>query len=139
MILAARRVEALTSVADACKAAHKESGVQAGGKFAVVQLDVSDRKQVASFVDKIPEDLRKVDVLGMIRFIETLKKYLNICVTVNNAGFVLGVEKIGDISEDDMESMFRTNVFGLISVTQQFVKGEAICHTSRHSCYKSDF
>lgn len=48
---------------------------------------------------------------------------MTICVSVNNAGFVLGVEKIGDISEDDMEAMFRTNVFGLIAVTQLFIKG----------------
>ena len=73
MILAARRVDALTAVAEACKAAHKESGVQAGGKFAVVQLDISDRKQIASFVEKIPEDLRKVDILGMFRTIEPLR------------------------------------------------------------------
>ena len=79
MILAARRVDALTAVAEACKAAHKESGVQAGGKFAVVQLDVSDRKQIASFVEKIPEDLRKVDILGMFRTIEPLRWYLTIC------------------------------------------------------------
>ncbi|CAL1704784.1 unnamed protein product [Somion occarium] len=104
VILTARRVEALNEVAEACKVAHKESGLQQGGKFAVVQLDVADRKQVSSLLEKIPDELRKVDVL------------------VNNAGFVLGTEKIGDISEDDMENMFRVNVFGLISVTQLFIK-----------------
>ena len=64
IILAARRVEALKSVAEACAAAHKESGLQQGGKFATVQLDVGDRKQIASFLDKVPEELRKIDVLG---------------------------------------------------------------------------
>jgi len=43
---------------------------------------------------------------------------------VNNAGFVLGVEKIGDISEADIDAMFATNVFGLISMTQLLVKGD---------------
>lgn len=44
---------------------------------------------------------------------------------VNNAGFVLGVEKIGDIADADVEAMFATNVFGLISVTQLLVKRES--------------
>lgn len=43
-------------------------------------------------------------------------------ISVNNAGFVLGVERVGDISEDDIQAMYATNVFGLISVTQLFVK-----------------
>lgn len=64
IILAARRVEALKSVAEACAAAHKESGLQQGGKFATVQLDVGDRKQIASLYDKIPQDLRNIDILG---------------------------------------------------------------------------
>lgn len=42
---------------------------------------------------------------------------------VNNAGFVLGVEKVGEISEADIEAMFNTNVFGLIAVTQLLIKG----------------
>lgn len=43
---------------------------------------------------------------------------------VNNAGFVLGIDRVGAISDSDVESMFNTNVLGLISVTQLFVKGE---------------
>lgn len=44
------------------------------------------------------------------------------CV-VNNAGFVLGTEKVGTIAESDIEAMFSTNVFGLIAVTQLLIKG----------------
>ena len=44
---------------DAAKAA--QTG---GGKVAGVQLDVSDRQQVATLWDKVPQDLRNVDVLG---------------------------------------------------------------------------
>lgn len=43
--------------------------------------------------------------------------------TVNNAGYVLGTERIGQISSDDMEGMFNTNVFGLINITQAFING----------------
>jgi len=42
---------------------------------------------------------------------------------VNNAGYVQGVEHVGDISDKDIEGMFSTNVFGLISLTQLLVKG----------------
>ncbi|KAF9053656.1 NAD(P)-binding protein [Hymenopellis radicata] len=104
VILVARRAEALKKVNDACVSAHKESGLQQGGKFSSVQLDVSDKAQIATFWDKVPADLRNVDVL------------------VNNAGFVLGVEHVGDIKSEDIESMFATNVFGLISMTQLLLK-----------------
>ncbi|KAF8628327.1 hypothetical protein AX15_003872 [Amanita polypyramis BW_CC] len=104
IILVARRVDALQEVANACVDAHKQSGVRAGGKFATIQLDVSDKEQVASLWDKVPKDLRDVDIL------------------VNNAGYVLGVERVGDIADADIEGMFSTNVLGLVSMTQLLVK-----------------
>lgn len=64
VILVARRAEALKAVSEACTAAHKESGLQEGGKFATVQVDVSDKHQVATLWDKVPSDLRNVDILG---------------------------------------------------------------------------
>jgi NADP-dependent 3-hydroxy acid dehydrogenase YdfG len=42
---------------------------------------------------------------------------------VNNAGYVLGAERVGQISSTDMEGMFNTNVFGLINMTQTFING----------------
>lgn len=44
---------------------------------------------------------------------------------MNNAGFVLGVERVGDISDADLEAMFAVNVFGLISMTQLLIKGQS--------------
>lgn len=64
VILAARRKEALEGVLEQVKAAYKESGAQAGGKFAVVTLDVSKRDEVAALWSKVPDDLRSVDILG---------------------------------------------------------------------------
>ncbi|EGN92457.1 hypothetical protein SERLA73DRAFT_147190 [Serpula lacrymans var. lacrymans S7.3] len=104
LILLARRADALKAIADACTTAHKESGVQQGGKVATIQLDVSDKAQVSGLLDKIPAELRAIDVL------------------VNNAGYVLGVERVGEIAASDIEGMFATNVLGLISVTQLFIK-----------------
>jgi len=46
---------------------------------------------------------------------------------VNNAGYVKGVEHVGDISESDIEGMFATNVLGLIAMTQLLVKGQPCC------------
>ena len=44
-----------------------------------------------------------------------------VVLLVNNAGFVLGTERVGEISESDIDAMFATNVFGLMSVTQLLV------------------
>ncbi|KAG6818133.1 hypothetical protein H0H87_000038 [Tephrocybe sp. NHM501043] len=104
VILVARRADALKTVTDACVAAHRESNVQQGGRFASVVADVSDKAQVASLFDTVPQDLQDVDVL------------------VNNAGYVLGVEHVGEIADADIEGMFATNVLGLISVTQLLVR-----------------
>lgn len=104
VILVARRAEALKSVTDACYAAHKESGLKEGGNFAGIPLDVSDKAQVARLWENVPQELRDVDVL------------------VNNAGYVLGREHVGDIADADIEGMFATNVLGLISMTQLLLK-----------------
>lgn len=55
-----------------------------------------------------------VDIQGLIYFGSVL---------VNNAGFVLGKDEVGDIKEEDIDAMFATNVFGLMSVTQLLLKG----------------
>jgi len=104
VILTARRAEALAVTEEACKAAHKESRSAHGGHFASVVLDVSDRQAVNSLWDKIPLALRNVDIL------------------VNNAGFVHGMDKVGDLADADIDAMFGTNVFGLISMTQLLLR-----------------
>jgi len=111
LVLLARRADALKNVADACADAHKGSGIQGGGKVATVQIDVSDKAQVSSVLSKIPDELKSIDVL------------------VNNAGYVLGTDRIGQISTDDMEGMFTTNVFGLINMTQAFINEMKVRNT----------
>ena len=66
VILVARRADALKKVTDACFTAHKESGLQQGGKFVSVVADVSDKAQVSSIFDTVPQDLQDVDVLGIV-------------------------------------------------------------------------
>ncbi|KAF8559560.1 NAD(P)-binding protein [Imleria badia] len=104
IILTARRADALQTVAEQCAAAHKAAGVQQGGSFVPIALDVSDKNQIASFLEKVPDKLRNIDVL------------------VNNAGYVVGVDRIGDLSLENVENMFATNVFGLIALTQLLIK-----------------
>lgn len=41
---------------------------------------------------------------------------------VNNAGFVYGLDKVGDLADADIDAMFGTNVFGLISMTQLLLR-----------------
>ena len=65
VILSARRTDALQKVTEACVAAHKESGLKTGGKFAALALDVGDKEQVDTFLERIPADLKQIDILGM--------------------------------------------------------------------------
>ena len=103
--------------------AHKVTGIQGGGKIATVQVDVSDKAQVSNVLSKIPDDLKSIDVLGRDGLAVSSRSAFTSPSTVNNAGYVLGTERIGQISSDDMEGMFNTNVFGLINVTQAFING----------------
>jgi NAD(P)-dependent dehydrogenase (short-subunit alcohol dehydrogenase family) len=68
-----------------------------GGRF--VQLDVTDDASVAAAVDTVGE----LDVL------------------VNNAGIVGNRKPFADITAEDVELVFATNVLGVVRVTQAFV------------------
>jgi 3-hydroxy acid dehydrogenase / malonic semialdehyde reductase len=84
---------------------------------------VSDKAQVAGLWEKVPQEFRDVDVLGNI-FWPFHQSHLPMARSpVNNAGYVVGREHVGDIIDADIEGMFATNVFGLISMTQLLVKG----------------
>ncbi|KAI9142183.1 hypothetical protein BKA69DRAFT_1109383 [Paraphysoderma sedebokerense] len=68
-------------------------------------LDVRNREQVFQVVKDLPKDFQAVDVL------------------VNNAGLVVGVEKIEDVNPNDVDTMFDTNVKGVLYVTQAVLPG----------------
>lgn len=61
-------------------------------KTATLALDVTDKSAVDNIFDKIPKDLRNVDVL------------------VNNAGGVKGRERVGDVKYEDVEWMLDVRV-----------------------------
>ncbi|KAL1855043.1 hypothetical protein Plec18170_004457 [Paecilomyces lecythidis] len=95
LILTARRIDSLKQIAAEIV---KEAGT--GVKVLPVQLDVSIADEVRTFVDKLPSEFKEIDIL------------------VNNAGLVRGVARAPDIAEEDIEIMFKTNVIGLINLTQ---------------------
>lgn len=66
---------------------------------------MSKTDDIVSFVSSLPNDFKEVDVL------------------VNNAGLVKGVDKSPGIKPQDIEVMFATNVTGLITMTQEVMKG----------------
>ncbi|EMF16113.1 NAD(P)-binding protein [Sphaerulina musiva SO2202] len=107
IILTARRIDALKQLA-----AEITKEVGDGVQILPVQLDVSKPEEVKSFIPNLPSEFRDIDVL------------------VNNAGLVKGVDKAGEIKEEDMMVQFATNVTGLINMTQEVLqifkkKGEA--------------
>ncbi|KAL9595510.1 MAG: hypothetical protein Q9219_006408 [cf. Caloplaca sp. 3 TL-2023] len=95
LILTARRLDSLKALANDIN-----SEVGSGVHVLPVKLDVSKPDEVRGFVGSLPTDFQEIDIL------------------VNNAGLVKGVAKAPDILEEDTETMFSTNVTGLINMTQ---------------------
>lgn len=109
VVVSARRQDALDAVVAQCSAANKEGGSGAGGKYASLVLDMQDRKAIETdLLPRLPDWAKNVDVL------------------LANAGLVLGTDKVGEISGDEIDTMIQTNVVGLIATVQLFVKGECV-------------
>lgn len=100
LILTARRIDALNQLASQIK-----SEVGPGVKCHAAQLDMSKPGDIVKFVSSLPDEFKNIDVL------------------VNNAGLVKGVDKSPGIKPEDIEVMFATNVTGLITMTQEVMKG----------------
>ncbi|KAK9449229.1 uncharacterized protein V1518DRAFT_417450 [Limtongia smithiae] len=99
LILTARREASLLAIKEELEKAYPKASVFP------IKLDVSKMAEIDSFMEKIPAAAGTVDVL------------------INNAGMVHGVEKVGEITQSDIDIMFQTNVFGLIALTQKFLPG----------------
>lgn len=91
LALAARRVEKLEEVAEACRAK--------GVRCIVVATDVRRREDCVRFVETATRELGPPDIL------------------VNNAGFAI-LDHIEDASIADAEDMMATNYFGALRCTQ---------------------
>lgn len=98
LILAARRQERLAELAAELKQTFSS-------QVYLLQMDVSDRAQVESSLNALPEAWAKVDVL------------------INNAGLSRGLDKLYEGSVQDWEEMIDTNIKGLLYVTRLLVPG----------------
>ena len=132
IIITARRQAQLDATAAEAKKANQEGGTGKGGQVVTLVLDMQDSAAVKSVLTKLPKELAKVDIL------------------VNNAGLVYGKDQVGEIDEEEIVKMFSasralsgtrrdeltdpalpdTNVIGLISLTQIFVRGVSYMLTS---------
>ncbi|KAF9410421.1 hypothetical protein BGZ94_001648 [Podila epigama] len=65
----------------------------------------------------------ELDVRSKTKVDETAATFGDVDVLVNNAGLVIGLDKLEDITEDAMDTMLDTNVKGLVYVTQAVVPG----------------
>lgn len=98
LVLAARRLEKLNTLKDQLVSKYPNLEV-----YPAV-LDVSKVDTIEPFLKNLPSEFATIDVL------------------VNNAGKALGLDPIGTIEEEDVETMFKTNVLGMIQLTQLVVK-----------------
>ncbi len=98
LILAARRMERLKTLADELKKSHKTESH-------IIELDVRDQKAVERIIGNLPAEWQKIDVL------------------VNNAGLSRGLDKTHESKIEDWEEMIDTNVKGLLYVTRAVLPG----------------
>jgi 3-hydroxy acid dehydrogenase/malonic semialdehyde reductase len=80
-----------------------------GTKVYPVKLDVSNPDEVRGLVKGLPQEVQNVDIL-------INNAYVPKNAALNCSGLVIGMERVGEISEDDIQVMMNTNVIGLINV-----------------------
>jgi NAD(P)-dependent dehydrogenase (short-subunit alcohol dehydrogenase family) len=95
VVLASRRVERLKTL--------RAEIVAAGGDAHVVELDVTDRDSIKAAVAHAETEAGSIDIL------------------VNNSG-VSTTQRIQDVTEDDFDFIFNTNVRGAFFVAQEVGK-----------------
>ena len=93
LLLGARRMDRLAAVTQECLAL----GAPVAAHHS---LDVSDTASVNAFVTWVRERTEKLDVL------------------LNNAGGALGLDTVAAGKDEDWETMFQTNVLGVLRVTR---------------------
>jgi len=94
VIATGRRVERLDTLA-----------AELGENLLPVELDVTNARAVAGFLDTLPEAWRRIDVL------------------VNNAGLALGLSPAWEADLADWDTMIATNISGLVHMTRAILPG----------------
>jgi 3-oxoacyl-[acyl-carrier protein] reductase len=96
VLLAARSVDRLESVAESLR--------EAGGEAAVVALDLSDRDGVMESLSSLPEGFSEIDIL------------------VNNAGITRD-NLLARLKPEDWDDVLATNLTGAFVVTKALIRG----------------
>ncbi|KAJ3270393.1 hypothetical protein HDV01_007859 [Terramyces sp. JEL0728] len=99
LVLTARRQDRLDSLKTAFAKEYPSVKVHA------LKLDVRNKDLVLDAIKSLPNEFKDIDIL------------------VNNAGLVIGVDPLETVGEDAINTMFDTNVKGLIYVTQAVLPG----------------
>jgi serine 3-dehydrogenase len=96
LILAARRIERLQTLADDLKSRH-------GAISHVLHLDVSAHREVPARLESLPAEWRAIDIL------------------INNAGLARGLGKLHEGDFDDWDEMIDVNIKGLLAVSRAII------------------
>ncbi|HEU4453756.1 MAG TPA: SDR family oxidoreductase [Longimicrobium sp.] len=97
---------------------------KAGRRCLVHRFDVRDPAQCRDLVERTVKELGKLDIL------------------VNNAAYQMSQESILDITQEQLERTFRTNVFGYIQMVQaalpHLTEGAAIIQTGSVTAFEGN-
>jgi len=99
LILTARRLDRLEALKTELETKYPQQKVH------TIALDIRKREAVTGAIQALPAAFKNIDVL------------------VNNAGLVIGVDKLADVTEDAIDTMLATNVKGLVFLTQAVLPG----------------
>ncbi|ELR24970.1 seed maturation protein PM34, putative [Acanthamoeba castellanii str. Neff] len=87
----------------------------------------------------IPGDLKKSDFCDSV-VDQTIKRFGKLDILVNNASSQWECEKIEDITDEQLETTFRTNIFSMFYMARASVKhmkeGSCIINTTSVTCYR---
>ncbi|MBS4538727.1 SDR family oxidoreductase [Clostridium sp. D2Q-11] len=102
----------------------KERVEELGQKCLLISGDIGEEEFCKSTVDKVIEEYKKIDIL------------------VNNAGEQHPKESILDISTEQLERTFKTNIFGMFhmvkAVLPHLKEGSSIINTSSITAYEGN-
>jgi 3-hydroxy acid dehydrogenase/malonic semialdehyde reductase len=98
LIIAARRKDRLLGLG-------KEVKAKFGTDTLPIEIDVRDRRAVATIMDRLPEQWKNIEFL------------------VNNAGLGRGLDNLYEGITDDWEEMIDTNIKGLLYITRAVLPG----------------
>ncbi len=94
-----------------------------GGKCVLYKGDVKDEEFCKTTVEKVGAEFGKLNIL------------------VNNAGIQLPEKEVGDITRDQLEATFRTNIFAYFFFAQAALaymeEGDCIINTTSVTAYRS--